>query len=366
MPSPVSKRFSRMLNIRETSRKRSGKMGAHYLSMEPAIDDANRRLIRFFSICLSSLAFVYTTLALRLLLERETFDMIDLLLTSARALLGVAALVVIFYPPWLARPLERQIDLMGRLFEAGFAEFKHKGKDQIDCAGDNGQLAVGTRHDPLVGIGIPGFFILQKFHAFGLFPRSGCWICGSGKAAVCSSSCAADARTIRRGHHAAALRCRRGQRVLFCSTNAGANVCQHSNGQFGLVDFASAKRAAVRASGNEFRSLRVRLLPSRSTLRQIASQRKCAESLWPQSSGEHSRGCCAVCYESVLAATGNLVHCGRRHPTAFCVVSATRICPSEWRAFASCSPSCPGQYSRKPSDFIHRINCWSAWPNQMG
>src|SRR5271169_6802439 len=128
MPSPVSKRFRRMLNIRETSRKRSGKMGAHYLSREHAIDDANRRLIRFFSICLSSLAFVYTTLALRLLLERETFDMIDLLLTSARALLGVAALVVIFYPPWLARPLERQIDLMGRLFEARFADSSTKEK----------------------------------------------------------------------------------------------------------------------------------------------------------------------------------------------------------------------------------------------
>src|SRR4029079_2775019 len=33
---------------------------------------------------------------------------------------GAAALVVIFYPPWLARPLEQRIGEMGRLFESGF------------------------------------------------------------------------------------------------------------------------------------------------------------------------------------------------------------------------------------------------------
>lgn len=39
-----------------------------------------------------------------------------------RVAFGVAALLIIVYPPWIARPLERQITLAGRLFEDGFAQ----------------------------------------------------------------------------------------------------------------------------------------------------------------------------------------------------------------------------------------------------
>ena len=95
-------------------------MGTHSIDVEHGGDDANRRLVRFFSICLGSLALVYSLLSLRLFLESETLAIADFALTLLRVSLGVAALLIIFYPPWLARPLERQIDLMGSLFEDGF------------------------------------------------------------------------------------------------------------------------------------------------------------------------------------------------------------------------------------------------------
>src|SRR3954447_2703103 len=106
-----------MLAVRKTIRTRSGNMGTHSIDMEHAGDDANRRLVRFFSICLGSLALVYSLLSLRLFLESETFELAEFALPVLRVSLGIAALLIIFYPPWLARPLERQIAEMGTLFE---------------------------------------------------------------------------------------------------------------------------------------------------------------------------------------------------------------------------------------------------------
>ena len=89
-------------------------------NMKHASNDTNRSLVRIFSSCLSTLVIVYSTLALRQFLEHATLDTVTLLMTSLRTLLGVAAIFVILYPAWLARPLERQIDVMGSLFEVGY------------------------------------------------------------------------------------------------------------------------------------------------------------------------------------------------------------------------------------------------------
>ena len=85
-----------------------------------ANNDTNRNLVRIFSICLSTLVLSYTVLAFRQFLEQGAFDAVTLLTTSVRLLLGVAALVVVFNPPWLASWLERQVDAMGGLFETGY------------------------------------------------------------------------------------------------------------------------------------------------------------------------------------------------------------------------------------------------------
>jgi spermidine synthase len=99
--------------------------------MTHANNDTNRSLVRIFSICLSTLVLSYSMLALRQLLEHETFDTVNLFMTSVRVLLGGAALFVIFYPAWLARPLERQIDAMGSLFEAGYVNSSTKEKIRL-------------------------------------------------------------------------------------------------------------------------------------------------------------------------------------------------------------------------------------------
>jgi spermidine synthase len=108
----------------------SAKM-AQRANMSDANNDANRNLVRIFSICLSSLVFCYSALALPLFLKHETFDTANLFLISVRVLLGVAALLVIFYPPWLARPLERQTDMIGSLFEAGYVNSSTKEKIRL-------------------------------------------------------------------------------------------------------------------------------------------------------------------------------------------------------------------------------------------
>src|SRR5580704_263263 len=95
-------------------------MSIDYVSGEHP-DEANRRVVRFFGICLGVLVFAYALLSFRLFLERGAFEATDLLLMSARALLGAAALVVMLNPGWLARLLDREVGLMGRLFEDGFA-----------------------------------------------------------------------------------------------------------------------------------------------------------------------------------------------------------------------------------------------------
>src|SRR5262245_29422753 len=84
--------------------------------------DANRRLVRFFSICLSSLVFVYSLLALRIFLEGSAFAFTGVVLAAGKVALGAAALIVLVYPAWLAGPLERYIDEMGAMFESAYAD----------------------------------------------------------------------------------------------------------------------------------------------------------------------------------------------------------------------------------------------------
>ncbi len=89
-------------------------------TVDETTKDTNRSVVRIFSICLSTLALSYSTLALRQFVEHDTVDTVNLLMTALRLLVGVAALIVMINPTWLAAPLERQIEAMGRLFEAGY------------------------------------------------------------------------------------------------------------------------------------------------------------------------------------------------------------------------------------------------------
>jgi spermidine synthase len=95
-------------------------MGTQSVGLEES-SEANRRLVRFFGICLASLVFVYALLGVRLFAAGNAFGLVDWSLATLRVLMGAAALLVIFYPPWLSRALDRQVDQMGLLFEDQFA-----------------------------------------------------------------------------------------------------------------------------------------------------------------------------------------------------------------------------------------------------
>src|ERR1700742_3632503 len=84
-------------------------------------DDANLRLVRFFSICLGSLVFVYALFSVRLFVDAGQCGFTDVLLIALRVLLGAAAVVVIAYPAWLAQRLEPALSDMGRVCEGEFA-----------------------------------------------------------------------------------------------------------------------------------------------------------------------------------------------------------------------------------------------------
>ena len=106
-------------------------MGTHHIGDEYGAGETNRRLVRIFCICLGTLFLAYSILAFLILLERGTFGALDLFLTSVRLVLSGMVLLVIVDPPWLARRLDRQIDLMGSLFEQAFANSSTKEKIRL-------------------------------------------------------------------------------------------------------------------------------------------------------------------------------------------------------------------------------------------
>src|ERR1700740_3510464 len=120
-----------MLPASRGRRKRSGSMDTQSAGMAQVPDDANLRLVRFFSICLGSLVFVFALLAVRLFLDGNSFVLGDWGFIAFGVLLGAASLVMIIYPAWLARPLESRIGEMGTLFEAGFGEASTKEKIRL-------------------------------------------------------------------------------------------------------------------------------------------------------------------------------------------------------------------------------------------
>jgi spermidine synthase len=98
---------------------------------EHSNEDANHRLVRIFAICFGTLVLAYSTLGFRLFLNHGSYQPLDLLLISARVLLGAAAIPLILHPPRLERIWGRQIDSMSSLFEEGFSSSSAKEKVRL-------------------------------------------------------------------------------------------------------------------------------------------------------------------------------------------------------------------------------------------
>src|SRR6516225_3710243 len=85
-------------------------------------DDANRRLVRLYSICLGNLVFVYSLFSVEPVPSEQSFGVVDWVLIAARVLFGGAAVGIVLYPRWLAEKLGPEIDTMGATFEARFED----------------------------------------------------------------------------------------------------------------------------------------------------------------------------------------------------------------------------------------------------
>ena len=254
-------------------------MGAQ--SPKPTNKDTNRSLVRIFSICLSTLVLCYSAMAFRLLLVSGSFDFATLFLSMLRIALGVAALIVIINPPWLARPLERQVDSMGSLFETGYDAASTKEKIRL--------IVLVTMVSLLLEL-VMIRWLASVFPVFAFFKNFTLLACflglGAGYAVAEKQRCAPAlvlpmlalfvlVITLLRYDLADQGNPVRG------AADARANLRRHRDGQFRLVHAVPAEHAALSAAGDEFHSVRLHLLSGRPAVRQIAAQRERAESLWP-------------------------------------------------------------------------------------
>ena len=193
-------------------------MGTHHVGGEHRNrGDQIAGLSGFSCICLGTLFFAYSVLAFRVLLERGTFGALDLFLISVRLVLSGMVLLVVVDPPWLARRLDRQIDLMGSLFEQAFANSSTKEKIRLIVLVTMVSLLLELVMIRWLASVFPVFSLLQEFHAAGLLPGPGRGVRRCGQAALRPGAGVADACPVCRRHHAAALRYRRGERFLCAS-----------------------------------------------------------------------------------------------------------------------------------------------------
>ncbi|MGE0678381.1 hypothetical protein [Pseudolabrys sp.] len=83
---------------------------------------SNRSLVRIFSVCIGMLLFFYAVLWLRQSLEFTTLDLTTVALMLGRTGLGAIGFFMVIRPQQAGKWLDRQVDGMGRTFEAGYAK----------------------------------------------------------------------------------------------------------------------------------------------------------------------------------------------------------------------------------------------------
>jgi hypothetical protein len=99
--------------------------------MMNASHNPNRSLVHIFCLSLSGLLVLYSTIAVYDLVTRESVTAGELATGVARVALGLLALGVLFGWGWFAGPLQRQVGLMGAVFEADYANLDTKTKIRL-------------------------------------------------------------------------------------------------------------------------------------------------------------------------------------------------------------------------------------------
>jgi SAM-dependent methyltransferase len=99
--------------------------------MMNASHNPNRSLVHIFCLSLSGLLVLYSAIGVYDLVTRESANATELAAGVARIALGLLALGVLFGWGWFAGPLQRQVGLMGALFEADYANLSTKSRIRL-------------------------------------------------------------------------------------------------------------------------------------------------------------------------------------------------------------------------------------------
>ncbi|MHB8267700.1 spermine/spermidine synthase domain-containing protein [Bradyrhizobium sp.] len=91
----------------------------------------NRSLVHIFCLSLSSLLVLYSAIAVYDLVTRESATAAELAAGVVRIALGLSALGVLFGWGWFAEPLQRQVGMMGAVFEADYANLSTKSRIRL-------------------------------------------------------------------------------------------------------------------------------------------------------------------------------------------------------------------------------------------
>ncbi len=96
-----------------------------------ASHNPNRSLVHIFCLSLSGLLVLYSAIAVYDLVTRDSVTAAELAAGAVRIALGLLALGVLLGWGWLAEPLQRQVGLMGAVFEADYANLSTKTKIRL-------------------------------------------------------------------------------------------------------------------------------------------------------------------------------------------------------------------------------------------
>lgn len=99
--------------------------------MMNASHNPNRSLVHIFCLSLSGLLVLYSAIAVYDLVTRESASAVELAAGMVRIALGLLAFAVLFGWGWIAGPLQRQVGLMGALFEADYANLSTKSRIRL-------------------------------------------------------------------------------------------------------------------------------------------------------------------------------------------------------------------------------------------
>ena len=256
--------------------------------------NTNLSLVRIFGLCVGTLVFFYSVLAVRQFLVRESFDATFRGAELQRAWpSGLARSLSSPIRPGSRDRLERQVDGDGARLRGGVRQ--HQGQAQADRAGDDGEPAARAGDDPLAGVGVSRCFRSSRISRCS---RASSGL-GAGYAVADKRPCAPALVLPMLALFVGVITLLRydiggDEQPVLDAADERADLGAARDGRVQLADVASGERAALSAARHELRPLRLHLLSGRPALRQTAAQRQCAQSLRPQSARQHrsaSRRC---------------------------------------------------------------------------